>query len=56
MPHYKVTAVAEGDAVVYVEAANEDEAEKIAYAEHLTGITIEGGASSWEITEIEEQT
>lgn len=54
MPTYLVTAQADGIAQVYVSAANEDEAAKIAYEEHLTGITIEGGSASWEITSISE--
>jgi hypothetical protein len=52
MPTYEVTAEASGKAVVYVTAANEDEAENIAYSEELIGITCGNGEALWEITDI----
>ena len=49
-----VTAEAEGDAVVTVEAASADDAERIAYEEHLTGIDIGCGVASWTVTDVSE--
>lgn len=54
MPRYEVTAVAEGDAVVTLDAATEEDAERIAYEQHLCGIKIEGGSSTWTITDVRE--
>jgi hypothetical protein len=54
MPRYRVYATAEGSAQVEVEAESEDAAETLAYAEHLTGIMIEGGEANWTIEHMEE--
>lgn len=54
MSIYRVTAHAEGTAEIMLVAESEAEAELKAYAEHLTGITIDGGSSEWHIDTIEE--
>jgi hypothetical protein len=54
MPTYEITAQASGEAVVTVHAANEDEAEDIAYADELIGISIGSGSATWEITNVRE--
>lgn len=54
MPLYAVTAVAEGDARVIVEATDADAAEDIALREHLCGITIDGGSATWAVVNVED--
>jgi hypothetical protein len=54
MPRYEIHAIAEGSATIAVEAENKERAEEIAYSDHLTGIAIEGGESTWNIESIEE--
>jgi len=54
MPSYEIHAIAEGAATFVVNAANEVEAERVAYSEYLTGIIIEGGESTWNIESVEE--
>jgi hypothetical protein len=51
---YDITAHAEGNAVLTVEATSEDEAVRIAYEEHLTGIDIGVGIANWEIDDVHE--
>jgi len=53
-PIYEIEAHARGTAVFEVEAANEEEAEQIAYKEHLTDIMIDGGEADWMIDAIVE--
>ena len=47
-----VTAEAEGDAVVVVEAASEEDALRIAYEDYLCGIRIDGGIAEWVVTDV----
>ena len=54
MPVYVVTAIAEGDARVLVDAPDADTAEEIALRVHLCGITIDGGSATWCVTTVEE--
>lgn len=54
MPTYIVRAHAEGQASVRIEADNEEQAEEIAYKEHLTGLLINGGESTWLVDDVEE--
>lgn len=51
---YEITAHAEGDALVVVEATDEDAAIEAAYREHLTGINIGCGVANWEIDYVRE--
>jgi hypothetical protein len=54
MPRYEITAHAEGDAVLTVEADSEEDAIQKAYDEHLTGISIGVGVANWEIDTVDE--
>jgi hypothetical protein len=54
MPRYEITAHAEGDAVLTVEADSEEDAIQKAYDEHLTGINIGCGVANWEIDTVDE--
>jgi hypothetical protein len=55
MSAWEITAHAEGDAILTVEADTEEEAREIAYRDHLTGIDIGCGVANWEIDFVTEQ-